>query len=176
MGIAAIRPVIPALFLLACGEGGPSGAATETRPASTPSQAESAVRAELERYYEDFSQRDWPAFAEHFWPEATIATVWQPPGEPSAMVDVQTVPDFVANAPLGPGSKPIFEERMTSVDIRVVGNLAQAWARFHARFGDSGAVAEWDGIDGFTLLALDGRWRIVSLGFTDAQGEVTDRR
>jgi hypothetical protein len=37
-----------------------------------------------------------------------------------------------------------------------------------ARFGDSTDVATWRGIDAFTLMKHDGRWRIVSLAYTDA--------
>jgi hypothetical protein len=137
--------------------------------------AEAEVRAELERYYGDFSARNWAAFADHFWPGATLTTVWQPPGQPGPMVEVQTVPGFVAKAPEGPGSKPIFEERMTQVEIKVHRNLAQAWARYEARFGDSTKVASWRGIDAITLLRHQDRWRIVSLAFTDYEGDVTDR-
>lgn len=139
-------------------------------------EQDAAVRAELAGYYRDFSARDWTAFADRFWPGATITTVWQPPGEPAARVDAQTVPAFVARAPEGPGSKPIFEERMTGADIRVHGNLAQAWVRYSARLGDSAGVMEWQGIDAITLLRNDGRWRIISLAFTDLEGPPTDRR
>lgn len=149
----------------------PAGARATASP-----PADSAVRAELERYYADFSARDWVAFADHFWPGATITTVWQPPGEAGPRVDAQTVPAFVANAPEGPGSQPIFEERMTGLELRVHGNLAQAWVRYAARFGDSTRLVEWSGIDAVTLLEHGGRWRIASLAFTDAEGPVTDRR
>ena len=137
--------------------------------------AEAEVRAELERYYGDFSARNWVAFADHFWPGATLTTVWQPPGQSGPVVDVQTVPAFVAKAPDGPGSKPIFEERMTQVEIKVHRNLAQAWARYEARFGDSTNLATWRGIDAITLLRHQDRWRIASLAFTDYEGDVTDR-
>lgn len=133
------------------------------------------VRAELERYYTDFSARDWTRFADHFWPGATLTTVWQPPGTAAPIVDAQTVPAFVAKAPQGPGSKPIFEERMTGAEVRVHRNLAQAWARYKARFGDSTNVMEWQGIDAITLMEHQGRWRIVALAFTDLAGEPTDR-
>lgn len=130
---------------------------------------EALVRAALQNYYADFSARDWTRFADHFWPGATITTIWQPPGEPVARVDAQTVPEFVARAPLGPDSKPLFEERMTGADIRIHGNLAQAWVRYSARFGDSAAVREWQGIDAITLLRHEGRWRISSLAFTSVE-------
>lgn len=126
-----------------------------------------AVLAELRRYYEDFSARRWPAFAEHFWPGATLTTVWQPPGEPAPRVVAVTVDEFVRQAPLGPGSKPIFEERMLDAEVRGHGNLAHAWARYVARFGTPDSVATWRGIDAFTLMRHDGRWRIVALAYTD---------
>jgi hypothetical protein len=102
--------------------------------------------------------------------------VWRPPDAPAARVDIQTVPQFVAKAPEGPGSKPIFEERMTGAEIRVHRNLAQVWASYSARFGDSAQVMSWRGIDAITLMKHDGRWRITSLAFTDLDGEATDRR
>jgi hypothetical protein len=133
-----------------------------------PSSGE-AIRLEVEnqlrRYYADFSARDWTAFASHFWPGAIITTAWQPPGEPDLRVDVQTVPAFVERAPEGPGSKAVFSEEMMSADIRVSGGLAQAWVRYRAQLGDLGAVAEWEGTDAFSLLAVDGQWKIVSLTF-----------
>ncbi|HZL99854.1 MAG TPA: nuclear transport factor 2 family protein, partial [Planctomycetota bacterium] len=127
--------------------------------------ASGELRAVLERYYADFSARDWPAFAGHFWPGATITTRWQPPGEGAPRVVVTSVPDFVAQAPQGPGSRSIFEERLTGAETRVEGGLAQVWARYAARFGDPGDVDEWTGIDAFTLMRHDGEWKIVALAF-----------
>jgi hypothetical protein len=128
------------------------------------------VLAELRAYYQDFSARDWHAFARHFWPGATITTRWQPAGEDSVRVVVTPVPDFVAQAPQGPGSRAIFEERLVDARIRVVRDLAQAWVRYRARFGDPGAVTEWEGMDAFTLMRHGGRWRIVSLVFQGDEG------
>lgn len=129
-----------------------------------------AVLAELRAYYRDFSARDWRAFADHFWPGATIAVIWQPAGEDSARVVATTIPDFVAQAPAGPGSRQIFEESVIDARIRRTGGLAQAWVRYHARFGDPGAVDEWAGVDAFSLLRHGGRWRIVSLAFHSERG------
>ncbi|MBW3554544.1 MAG: nuclear transport factor 2 family protein [Gemmatimonadetes bacterium] len=57
---------------------------------------------------------------------------------------------------------------MVEVAVTIEGPLAQAWARYEARFGDPGDVAEWSGIDAFTLMKHDGRWRIVSLAYAPA--------
>jgi hypothetical protein len=123
------------------------------------------VRSFLTSYYDALSDRDWPRFAAHFWPGATIGTVWQPPGEPAPRVDLQTVATFVERAPEGPGSKPIFEERMLDAEVHVRGNLALVYARYRARFGDENDVTEWEGLDAFTLLEHQGEWRITALTF-----------
>ena len=130
---------------------------------STPEARE--VRARVESYCATFSERDWVRFSEHFWPGATLTTVWMPPGESSERVVPTTVEDFVLQAPEGPGSREIFEERASSMEIRVDGGLAQVWARYAARFGDPGEVMEWEGLDAFTLLRHDGEWRITSLAY-----------
>jgi hypothetical protein len=128
------------------------------------------VLAELRSYYRDFSDRNWMLFADHFWDGATITTVWQAPGADTPGVMVTTVPEFVAAAPRGPDSREIFEEVMLDARIRVSGGLAQAWVRYHARFGNPGTVREWDGVDAFTLVEHEGRWRIASLAFRGEGG------
>ena len=133
-------------------------------------EARGAIRAELEAYYADFSDRDWEAFASHFWPGADITTTWQPPGEDSVRVVPTPVAEFVAQAPMGPGSREIFEERMLHAEINVFGNLAQAWVRYRARFGDPGDVSHWEGIDAFSFLRVGGDWKIASLVFAADPG------
>jgi len=129
------------------------------------------VLAELRAYYRDFSNRDWVLFAGHFWDGATITTIWQPPEAGAPGVWYTTVPEFVAAAPHGPDSKAIFEETMLDARIRVTGNLAQAWVRYRVRFGDTGAIEEWEGIDAITLMRHQDQWRIVSLAFaSDGEG------
>lgn len=144
-------------------------------PQSVPPDATEAARAEildaLERYYADFSSRDWDAFASHFWPGATLTAVWQPPGAEAPRVVVTGLDEFIARAPQGPGSREIFEERMLDAKVLTHGNLAQVWARYEARFGDPGEITEWRGIDAFTLMKHDGEWRIVSLSYTDVEQE-----
>ena len=109
--------------------------------------------------------RDWTRFQDHFWPGATLTTVWAPDPEEGERVVVTTIPDFVAQAPLGPGSREVFEERMVSARLEIAGGLAQAWVRYDARFGDPGAIVEWSGIDAFNLIRHQGQWRIVSLAY-----------
>ena len=114
--------------------------------------AKGEIRTELDSYYRDLSARNWIAFASHFWPGATITTIFTPPGESAERVFVQTVPEFVALTPQGADSKPVFSERMLNAEIHVQGSLAQAWARYEAEFGQPGDIARWTGIDAFALI------------------------
>jgi len=138
-----------------------------TAPATDP-DVEARTRevlAEVESYYAALSERDWSCFADHFWPGATLTTVWRPPDEPDRRVHVSTVPEFVERAPEGPGSRAVFQERMLGAEVRIQGDLAQVWARYAARFGDPGDITEWKGVDAFTLVRHDGRWRIAALAY-----------
>ena len=148
------------------------GGCAAPQPAAVDRAAElekAEVRQALTEYYADFSARKWTAFESHFWPGATITTIWQPPEEPQERVVVTTIDEFIRLAPLGPDSRSIFEERMTAAEVRIQGSLAQAWATYQARFGDPGDVAEWSGVDAFTLMKHDGRWRIVAIAFASDQ-------
>ncbi|MCB9899081.1 MAG: hypothetical protein H6825_13830 [Planctomycetes bacterium] len=132
---------------------------------------EADVVAEIRSLYADLSTRDWDAFAEHFWEGATLTAVWQPHVEDAPRVVVTTVPDFVRQAPDGPGSREIFEERMLDADLRVDRDHAHVWSRFFTRFGDPGRVMEWTGVDAFTLVRHDGRWRVVGVCYVaDREG------
>ena len=134
-----------------------------------PQPVADSLRAEilgfLTSYYDAFSDRDWDRFAAHFWPDATLTTVWQPPGKASPRVVVSTVDQFVEQAPQGPGSREIFEERMLAAEVHARAGLASVFTHYRARFGDPGEVTEWEGTDSFSLMQHQGEWRIVALTF-----------
>ena len=52
---------------------------------------EQEVRGVLQSYYDAFSARDWDRFTEHFWPGATLTTVWVPEGEAAERVVLERV-------------------------------------------------------------------------------------
>lgn len=166
-----VRLVTLLLLVTACQQAPSDGAepppsrSMPVLPPATDGPRSAEVRDALVEYYADFSARDWDAFAAHFHEGATLSTVWSPAPESPPELMVMTIPDFVAQAPQGPGSQPIFEERMTDAEIRVTGDLATAWASYDARFGSPGEVMEWSGIDAFTLIRFEGEWRIVSLAY-----------
>lgn len=160
-----------AAVVLACNQAPPE----EIPPAppaaeETPDTVRDQVLAVVEQYYDDFSAREWDRFLDHFWPGATLTTPWQPPDDSVVRVIATRVEDFVEQAPLGPGSRAIFEERMDSSRVRGSANLAQVWAWYSARFGDPGIVSEWSGVDAFTLVRHEGRWRIAALVYVSDSG------
>ena len=134
---------------------------------NTPEGA--AVEARLKEYYKDMSDRDWEKYQSHFWENATITTAWKQPGDSVVTVDVTTIGDFIKEAPLGPGSQPIFEETMKDSKINVQGNIANAWIRYEAKFGKPDSLTRWTGTDVFTMLRYNGEWKIVSLVFESDQ-------
>lgn len=167
MNAPSILPICVGLFLNVGTVDKPDRSQTKGEPRSL----ETEVRQVLNSYYSALSARDWPLFEDHFWPGATMTTVWTPAGEDVPRVVATTIPEFVGQAPQGPGSREIFEESLLSVTITVRDGLAQAWARYRARFGDPGDIAEWEGFDAFTLLKHDGEWKISSLAYVPIGNE-----
>lgn len=160
-----MRFLAPLLALSILYPDGSEAQVPELAEPAVPDSVESEILGFISSYYDAFSNRDWTGFSAHFWPKATLTTVWQAPGDSAARVMVSTVDEFVAQAPDGPGSREIFEERMIAARVDSSGDIATVWTRYRARFGDPGEVMEWEGTDVFTLMRHRGVWRIVSLAF-----------
>jgi len=118
------------------------------------------------RYYQTMSDRDWQAYREFFWPDATLTTIWQAPGDQQPEVHVSTIDDFIAGTAEGPDSQPIFEETPITIEIDIRGNLAIAWVSYEAKFGSEEQLMEWSGTDVFTWMLHGEEWRIVSLAYS----------
>ena len=123
-----------------------------------------SILTSLERYYADFSARNWTSFAAHFWPGATIDAVKLPDGEDAARAVSISVPQFVALVRNPLAREPIFEVRMGTAQVLVRDNLAQVWTHYRVRLGDLN-VTQWGGVNAFTLIRFRGRWKIVSLAY-----------
>jgi len=149
------------------------GSAVAQAPNSQAGSRTDSLRAEvvaaLEEYYDALSDRDWDRFRRTFWGGGIITALWGGPqgGEPSART--QSVADFIAAAPSGPGSREIFEEQMITAEVDVRGAIANVFVRYRARFGDPGDLSAWEGVDSFVLMKARGEWRIVALTFVPGQ-------
>lgn len=167
MKVPVVSVFVAAVLFSSCWPGNdPTDAsAPEADPSHATDASSAAVIEFLTGYYDALSDRDWVRFADRFYDGAHIAFVMPDSTGRVDGVTFQGVPDFVALAPLGPGSREIFEERMTGHTIHVSGDLAAAWVRYEARFGDPGDVLEWTGTDAITMIRIDDRWRITSLTY-----------
>ncbi len=141
---------------------GPRRGPAAPRAAVDQHKLRGEVLQELDRYYKNFSARNWDAVAAHFWPGATITTI---SSEETRGVVAASVDEFIASARAEPGGRQLIEEKMTNAEVRVEGALALVWATYRARFGDRGNYDQSTGTDAFTLIKLDGRWKITSLAF-----------
>ena len=143
----------------------PTTSSVEQPPAETTSHsAQDSLQDFLNRYYETMSSRNWSAYRDFFWGNATLTTVWQTPESEKPAVMVTTIGDFIRQTPQGPDSQPIFEELMTGKpEIKRSGNLATAWSTYKAKFGTEDDLMRWTGTDVFTLMRHEGQWKIVSL-------------
>lgn len=132
--------------------------------------ARQSILTALQRYYSDFSARNWTRFGTHFWTDAMISAVRLPAGEDERRAVVRSPSEFVELFRGTLEREPIFEVRMGSAQVLVRGNLAQVWAEYRVRLGDAN-ISEWGGINAFTMIRFRGRWRIVSLAYdTEATG------
>jgi hypothetical protein len=139
----------------------PAAPAPVSASADTP--ADAPLVALLEGYYADFGARNWTAFAGHFWPGATIATIRKPTGAPRETVVVTLVDEYVTSASSAGANATPITIKLTARDVRRDGILAQVFARFDANVQAQGELHTWHGVDAFTLMKHDGEWRIASL-------------
>jgi hypothetical protein len=143
--LRAMKKLLPALLLLA------SCMAPSRRPDPGPGPE---VIAAVELMYDDLSSRRWDQLEAHFLPEAAL--VFSSPTGPKRVSPLQ----FIETVKKNVEGKEVFEERMTAGAVRAHGNLATVWSSFEGREGTGTDIRTWSGVDAFTLVKVDGRWKI----------------
>jgi hypothetical protein len=141
--VGAMRRLAPILLLL-------GSCVPPVRPVGPGPEVITAV----EGMYGDLSARRWDALEAHFLPEAAL--VFATPSGPRRMTPAK----FVEMVRKNVEGKEIFEERMTAGSVRAHGDLAVVWSSFEGREGNGDDVRTWSGVDAFTLVKVEGRWRI----------------
>ncbi len=166
--------------------------ANASQPAESPAQAASAapgvqpavvvadptlpvsnedpdVRSLLEEYYRDYAAGNGAALAEHFWPEATMATIrGRALGDGSSVV-VMRVNDYVRQH-MGAGARATpLRISLESSRIETIGSVASAVTYYRAVDPSGQESQSWRGADLFSLVRHEGRWRIASLVFEGAR-------
>ncbi len=155
--------MIPAAFTLGAPEPDPLPAVKSEPPSFDPLLHE--IGALLGEFYAAYDQREWSRAEGCFWPDATITEVRAREGSARAEVLVLSAPEFFAGLERAEvGKAGSFVGRPAQVpELRVAGNVAQAWCRYAASFGGPEEVMEWHRYDAFIFVQHDGRWRIAAL-------------
>jgi len=112
------------------------------------------VAAAVDVIYEDLSERRWDALEAHFLPEASL--VFSTPKGPTRM----SPPKFIEMMQKNLEGKTVFGERMAHAWVRTHGAMAMVWSTFEGRLGTETEVKTWAGVDCWTLVNVQGRWKI----------------
>ncbi len=125
------------------------------------------VQAVLRAFFDRASARDWRAIRGAFWPGATVAAPWTPPGERAERRAIQSVDEYVRRTAEGPGRMNVYGERMLHSHVTGYGDVADAWVLYEVRAGRSrDSVKVTRGVNAFHLVRDGSGWRIVSLAVT----------
>ena len=81
----------------------------------------------LERFFFALKDKDLPVLRDAFHPEASLNTVLPAENGNYSTLSIYSVGDFLERISL---SKEFLEEKLTSVDVRVDGHMATAWAPY----------------------------------------------
>ena len=138
-----MRRFLPALLLLA-----------SCMPPPRPVGPGPEVIVAIDQMYDDLSSRRWDALEAHFLPEASL--VFATANGPRRLTPTAFI-EMVKKAVEG---KEVFEERMLTGSVRAHGDLATVWSSFEGREGNGTEIRTWSGVDAFTLVKVEGRWKI----------------
>ncbi len=139
-----MRKLIPALVLLtSC-----------VVPAPRSPNPGPEIIAAVDKMYDDLSARKWDALEAHFLPEASL--VFSTKTGPKRMAPRE----FIEMVRKNVEGKEIFEEHMETGSVRAHGDLATVWSSFEGREGNGTNIRTWSGVDAFTLVKVDGQWKI----------------
>ena len=147
---------LPLLLLAAC-------ASAPAAPVAPPPDPDvEAVKAEIRQMYVDLSARDWEKFEGHFCAGSVVIFKGR-----DGAARVMSLKEFDAMARKGVEGQPIYEERCDTLDARVHRDMAHAWSHFSAKVGTEEKLQKWSGIDAYSLLRIDGKWRIAAIAISE---------
>jgi hypothetical protein len=129
--------------------------------AAQPDPREAAVTATVQRFFDAMAKEDRGAIAQVVLP-GTVFTSVRPAGDGAASMRRLTVEEFSKNL------RPGLDERMWAPRISLRGDmLATLSAPYEFRLDGKTTHC---GVDEFTLVKVDGAWKIASLAWTQEPG------
>jgi ketosteroid isomerase-like protein len=131
-------------------------------PPPAPDPTAEAVKAEIRQLYVDLSARDWEKFGAHFTSDAVVIFKTR-----KGAAKTMSMKEFDAMTRKGVEGKPVYSEECDRLDVRVHRDLAHAWSHFRAKIGTAEKVDTWSGIDAYTILRVDGAWKIAAIAISE---------
>lgn len=122
--------------------------------AQTPD--ETAVRATITHLFEGMSKADSTLLKPLFMPGARLQSVQNKQGTVSVKED--PIAGFIAS--VGKAKAGALDERLSSMDIRIDGDLATAWTPYSFYYNGQQSHC---GVNAFTLVRIAGDWKIQNI-------------
>ena len=118
---------------------------------------EAAVRTTIDQMFNGMRKVDTTLFRSVFAPTATLQSIAKNK-EGSVSVRQESIPNFIASvSKQAPGD---LDERLTGYDIKIDAELAIAWTPYTFYFKTQKSHC---GVNVFTLVKLNGAWKIQSI-------------
>jgi hypothetical protein len=122
--------------------------------AQTPDEA--AVKTTINRMFDGMAKADSMGLKPLFAPGARLQTVLNKQGTVSVKEDPIT--GFIAS--IGKAKAGSLDERLSGMDIRIDGDLATAWTPYSFYYNGKQSHC---GANAFTLVRIDGDWKIQNI-------------
>jgi hypothetical protein len=154
--------MILAAFLLALAQTPAQATSVRLPPANAlppPAGEEAAVLVPVDALFAALAARDGQAALAHVDPKGNLAVATEQPDGTRTIVN-RTWAEFADHLKPGPER---YEERLINPAIEIDGDLAMVWGAYV--FNIDGKLHHC-GVDHFSLVRADGRWKILNLAWT----------
>ncbi|MCG3137181.1 MAG: hypothetical protein HJJLKODD_01024 [Phycisphaerae bacterium] len=134
---------------------------------ATQAADQDAVMRTVEQLYSTLSNRQWEALKALFAEGATIATVRSASNDQPEQAEARPAREWIDQyRPVFEG-KTTFTEKSLHHEVQTFGTVAQVWSHFEATYTDTEHPEPqfFTGIDAFTLLKVNGQWRILTIAY-----------
>jgi hypothetical protein len=126
-------------------------------PAFAQTAEETAVRASIDQMFTGMRKADTTLFKSVFAPSASLQSIAKSK-EGAVSVRQEGIPGFIAS--VGKQTPGDLDERLSGYDIKIDAEMAIAWTPY--TFYYKGQKSHC-GVNVFTLVKLDGKWKIQSI-------------
>ena len=124
-----------------------------------------AVQAVIDKLFDSMRAGDGEGVRAVFTPDATLKTIFVKDGKPILHAD-GTVEKFATA--VGTPHEKVWDERISSYEIQIDGNLASVWTPYQFYAGDTFSHC---GVNAFQLFKSENGWKIFHIADTRRQSD-----